>query len=103
VLQKPSARQYCVKYKIPDDVAGATFMAAAASSPEMFAAFISLFVTHSALGVGTILGSELFNHLIITAGSIYYSKGGTIKCDWRLVGRESFFYLFAMALLVSNL
>ena len=77
-------------------------MAAAASSPEMFAAFISLFVTHTALGVGTILGSELFNHLMITAGSIYYSKGGTIKCDWRLVGREAFFYFLAMALLVSS-
>jgi Ca2+/Na+ antiporter len=94
-------RQFCTKYKIPDDVAGATFMAAAASSPEMFAAFISLFITHSALGVGTIIGSELFNHLMITAGSIYYSKGGNIQCDWRLVGRESFFYLLAMALLVN--
>jgi len=94
--------QFCVKYKIPDDVAGATFMAAAASSPEMFAAFISLYFTHSALGVGTILGSELFNHLIISAGSIYYSNGGTIKCDWRLVGREAFFYFLSMLVLVRT-
>ena len=84
----PALNTMCVKYGIPDDVAGATFMAAGASSPEMFAAFISLFITHSALGVGTIIGSELFNHLIICAGSIYYSRSGTIQCDPRLVGRE---------------
>ena len=69
----PALNTMCVKYNIPDDVAGATFMAAGASSPEMFAALISLFITHSALGVGTIIGSELFNHLVIAAGSIYYS------------------------------
>ena len=60
----PALNMMCVEYKIPDDVAGATFMAAGASSPEMFAAFISLFITHSALGVGTIIGSEMFNHMV---------------------------------------
>jgi sodium/potassium/calcium exchanger 2 len=66
----PALNIMCEKLKIPDDVAGATFMvgtqrvqktlgtthalsqAAGASSPEMFAAFISLFITHSALGAG---------------------------------------------------
>jgi len=99
----PALNTMCVKYGIPDDVAGATFMAAGASSPEMFAAFLSMFVTHSALGVGTIIGSELFNHLIISAGSIYYSRSGTIKCDPRLVGRESFFYLLALGMLMWSL
>ena len=35
-----------------DDVAGATFMAAGASSPELFASLIGV-LTHSAVGVGT--------------------------------------------------
>ena len=69
----------------------------------MFASFISLFVTHSTLGVGTIIGSEIFNHLIITAGSIFYSKSGTIQCEARLVGREAGFYAFALAMLVYTL
>jgi len=99
----PALNIMCVTYNIPDDVAGATFMAAGASSPEMFASFISLFVTHSALGVGTIIGSEIFNHLIISAGSIFYSKSGTIQCEPRLVGREAGFYAFALAMLLYAL
>jgi len=96
----PSLNTMCVVYEIPDDVAGATFMAAGASAPELFAAFISLFITHSTLGVGTILGSELFNHLIITAGSIFYSKSGTIQTEPRFVGREAFFYALALGVLI---
>jgi len=61
-------------FKIPDDVAGATLMAAGASSPELLCTIISLFVTHSSLGLGTIVGSEIFNQLIICAGSVYSSK-----------------------------
>lgn len=38
-------------------------MAAGASSPELFSSIISLFVTHSALGLGTIVGSEIFNQV----------------------------------------
>lgn len=52
-------------FNIPDDVAGATLMAAGASSPELFSSFVALFVTHSALGLGTIVGSEIFNQLTI--------------------------------------
>jgi Ca2+/Na+ antiporter len=44
-------------------LAGATLMAAGASSPELFSAILSLFVTHSALGLGTIVGSEIFNQV----------------------------------------
>jgi Ca2+/Na+ antiporter len=50
--------------------------------------------------VGTILGSELFNHLIITAGSIMYSKSGTIQTEPRFVGREAFFYALSLGVLI---
>ena len=69
----------------------------------MFAAFISLFITHSALGAGTIIGSEIFNHLVICAGAILYSKGGVLVLDWRLVLRESFFYMAALVMLIYAL
>lgn len=99
----PALNVMCDRFDIPDDVAGATFMAAGASSPEMFSAFISLFITGSSLGAGTIIGSEIFNHLIICAGSVLYSKGGVIQLDWRLVGREVFFYSLALGLLLYSL
>ena len=50
---------------IPKDVAGATLMAAGASSPELFSNMVSIFVTKSDLGIGTIIGSEIFNHIQI--------------------------------------
>lgn len=50
---------------ISDDVAGATLMAAGASSPELFAALVSVFITHSALGTGTVVGSEVCNPAVL--------------------------------------
>mmetsp|Transcript_24995 Transcript_24995/g.36689 ORF Transcript_24995/g.36689 Transcript_24995/m.36689 type:complete len:116 (-) Transcript_24995:2039-2386(-) len=61
-------------FNIPDDVAGATLMAAGASSPELFSSIVALFITHSALGLGTVVGSEIFNQLIICAGAVLAGK-----------------------------
>lgn len=43
------------RWNIPPDVAGATFMAAGASCPEMFANFVGVF-TGSPVGTGTVVG-----------------------------------------------
>lgn len=49
------------------DVAGATFMAAASSSPEMFINCVGTFVTEGDLGVGAVVGSAVFNVLAVPA------------------------------------
>ena len=64
---------------IPDDVAGATLMAAGASFPELFSSIIALFVTHSSLGLGTIVGSKIFNQLIKCAGAMLSAKSGKLE------------------------
>ena len=43
------------RWNIPPDVAGATFMAAGASCPEMFANFVGVF-SGSPVGTGTVVG-----------------------------------------------
>jgi Ca2+/Na+ antiporter len=48
----PALNVIATKFNIPDDIAGATLMAAGASSPELFSSIMALFVTHSALGLG---------------------------------------------------
>lgn len=48
---------------LSEDVAGATFMAVATSAPELFINIIGTFITESDLGVGTIVGSAVFNIL----------------------------------------
>ncbi|KAJ8600037.1 hypothetical protein CTAYLR_001904 [Chrysophaeum taylorii] len=99
----PALSVICELFGIPDDVAGATLMAAGASSPEVFSSIVALFVTHSSLGVGTVVGSEMFNHLIICAGSVFSSRKGELTLDKRIVARESSFYLLALVLLLVAL
>lgn len=52
---------------VTEDVAGATIMAAASSSPELFINIVGTFVTEGDLGVGTIVGSAVFNILAVPA------------------------------------
>ncbi|GFR12347.1 hypothetical protein TNCT_308081 [Trichonephila clavata] len=52
---------------VPVDVAGATFMAIGTSSPELYSAVIGSFVTEGDIGIGTIVGSAVFNILGVTS------------------------------------
>ena len=78
-------------------------MAAGASSPELFSSIVALFVTHSALGLGTIVGSEIFNQLIICAGAILAARDGKLQLDKRIVIREVAFYAISIILLLYAL
>ena len=95
----PALNVIADEYNIPSDIAGATLMAAGASSPELFSSFVALFVTHSALGLGTIVGSEIFNQLIICAGAVFASKNGKLQLDKSIVIREVGFYGLSIVLL----
>lgn len=68
------------------DVAAATFMAVATSSPELFINIISTFVTKSDLGIGTIVGSAMFNTLGVGAiGGLAASKVSTASDDFIII------------------
>ena len=99
----PAVNVIATHWNMPSDIAGATIMAAAASSPELFASFLSLFVTHSSLGLGTIVGSEIFNQLIIVAGSIQYARNNRLKLDRAILVREVFFYGLSLVLFLLAL
>lgn len=90
------------RFKIPDDVAGATLMAMGTSAPELFCNLIALFATHTVdAGVGTIVGSDLFNMFMICGGSAIV--GGTLELDWTVLAREIIFYCLSIALLYWTL
>lgn len=95
----PALNVIADEYNIPSDIAGATLMAAGASSPELFSSIVALFVTHSALGLGTIVGSEIFNQLIICAGAVFAAKNGKLQLDKSIVIREVGFYGLSIVLL----
>ena len=78
---------------LSDDVAGATFMAAGSSAPELASSLMSLVNTNasSSIGVGTIVGSAVFNILVII-GITTISVGKTLILDWKPLVRDCTFY-----------
>lgn len=72
-------------------------MAAGASSPELFASMIGV-ITHSEVGVGTVVGSELFNILVIVGSVCILSPG--LELDWRILVRETSFFTLSLILLL---
>lgn len=97
----PALMILCEVLNLSDDVAGATLMAAGASSPELFTSFIGLFISKSSIGVGTIIGSEIFNHMVICAGSVMYAKGGVLVIDKKIFMREVTAYFLSLLILIS--
>lgn len=96
----PAINILCVKTGIPDDVAGATLLAAGCNSPEFFASIIGIFVADSTVGVGTVIGSAPFNLCCITGGAAL-AVGGSLYVDPWLMARELFGLLSAFALFLT--
>ena len=89
------------KGDIDDDVAGATFMAAGGSAPELFTALISTFVappSASDTGFGTIVGSAVFNVLFVIGACAIFSKG-VLKLSWWPLFRDATFYTIGLSVL----
>merc|ERR1712196_67389 len=82
---------------LSEDVAGATFMAAGSSAPELFTSTIGVFLVRNSVGVGTIIGSAIFNILIIIGVTCLLS-GQTLQLDWRPLTRDSTFYGLSIVL-----
>lgn len=63
----PTVECICEDLNLTKDVAAATFMATATSMPEFFTNTISTLITDSDMGLGTIIGSLMFNTLGVAA------------------------------------
>ncbi|XP_028295579.1 sodium/potassium/calcium exchanger 4 isoform X2 [Gouania willdenowi] len=90
----------CEKLDLSEDVAGATFMAAGSSAPELFASVIGVFITHGDVGVGTIVGSAVFNVLCII-GVCGIFAGQVVLLTWWAVFRDSFYYILSVLALIA--
>ena len=94
----PSLDRISQKWKLSDDAAGATLMAAGSSAPELFIAIIALMYggDNFEIGVGTIVGSALFNLLVII-GAVGLVRSA--KIAWQPMFRDILFYIIAIGLL----
>jgi len=96
----PSLDQISGKLKLPHNVAGASLMAVGSSAPELAIALLALFKgggEHSDVGIGTIVGSAVFNILVITGVSAIARPA---RVTWRVVVRDIVVYVASIALLI---
>uniref|UniRef100_A0A3Q1G3E9 Sodium/potassium/calcium exchanger 1 n=1 Tax=Acanthochromis polyacanthus TaxID=80966 RepID=A0A3Q1G3E9_9TELE len=87
------------KLAISDDVAGATFMAAGGSAPELFTSLIGVFIAHSNVGIGTIVGSAVFNILFVIGMCALFSRE-VLHLTWWPLFRDVSFYILGLILLI---
>lgn len=85
--------------KLPPSVAGATLLALGTSAPEISTALFALFLegANPATGVGTIVGSAIFQMLVVIG---FAAVVKTSYLNWRPVMRDSLFYAFSVGLLI---
>jgi len=87
------------QFKMSHDMAGATLMAVGSSAPELFVAIIALVKpgNHEAIGIGTIIGSAVFNILAII-GAVGLVKRSFLA--WQPVFRDLLFYSLSIIVLI---
>ncbi|XP_045784252.1 sodium/potassium/calcium exchanger 5 isoform X2 [Maniola jurtina] len=95
----PAVDRICTALNMTNDVAGATFMAAATSAPELFVNVIGTFITEGDIGVGTIVGSAVFNILAVAA-CCGIGAGMVVPLDWWPLTRDCLAYGITVSILI---
>mmetsp|Transcript_49600 Transcript_49600/g.44411 ORF Transcript_49600/g.44411 Transcript_49600/m.44411 type:complete len:550 (-) Transcript_49600:145-1794(-) len=94
----PAIEEIVEALNLAPDVAGATFMAAGGSAPELFTSFFGTFVSKSSVGFGTIVGSAVFNVLFIIGACAIFTSG-KLKLQWWPFARDMSYYIICLGAL----
>ena len=95
----PSLDKVIVNFNIQSDVVGATFMAAGTSAPEMFISAVGLFVAKGDVGLGTVVGSAVFNNFFIVAMCCFFAASVRLSL-WPLLRDSICSFLSIMGLVL---
>lgn len=89
------------RMRLSSDAAGATLLAMGSSAPEFFTSLIAVVGLagsgHADVGAGTIVGSAIFNILVIVGASATFKA---VKLQWKPVLRDQLFYVITILLLL---
>jgi len=91
----------CDKLDLAPDVAGATFMAAGGSAPELATSILGVFVATSDIGFGTIVGSAVFNVMFVIAACCFATAGRNLELSWWPLIRDCSYYCASIMVLVG--
>lgn len=95
----PAIDRLAKKLGLSSDAAGATLLAIGSSAPELFTSTFAVFGTQTGsgdIGAGTIVGSAIFNVLVIIGASSMFR---VVKLQWQPVLRDMGFYILTILLL----
>ena len=95
----PTLDEIADRFQLSPDIVGGVFMAAGSSAPELFVVLFSLFLPGDTenIGVGMIVGSDMFNTLVIVGLSIMARRS---SFTWQPVVRDFFFYTLALLVML---
>lgn len=95
-----AADRLAVGYGVPPVVQGAVIAAVGSSMPELVSVLLATLVHGEfELGVGAIVGSAVFNLLVIPGIAVLVGTGG-VSTSRELVYKEALFYMLALAVLL---
>lgn len=97
----PSLELISESLNVPSDVAGATFMAVGTSAPELFSSIIGSFITEGDIGLGTIVGSAVFNVLGVTGVAGLAVWKNDVPIDWYPITRDCIMYAITVLALIG--
>ena len=86
--------------KLSPDVAGATFMAAGSSAPELATVIIGVFFAKDDIGISGVIGSAVFNIMFVI--SVCALFGGTVShLNWWPLCRDSTYYAISIIIMLA--
>lgn len=95
----PSLEILCELLNMQTDVAGATFMAAGSSAPELATAVIGVFIAKADVGLSTVVGSAIYNVMFVISMSALFATS-VIQLQWWPLIRDCFAYLISVVALI---
>ncbi|PVD30430.1 hypothetical protein C0Q70_09696 [Pomacea canaliculata] len=96
----PALEVLCELLHMETDVAGATFMAAGSSAPELATAIIGVFVAKDDVGLGTVVGSAIYNVMFVISMCGLFATSG-MKLHWWPMVRDCIAYLLSVVALIA--
>ncbi|CAK1541193.1 unnamed protein product [Leptosia nina] len=97
-----SLDRICEELKLTPDVAGATFMAAGSSAPELATVVIGVFCAQDDIGVSGVIGSAVFNIMFVI--SVCALCAGTVShLNWWPLCRDCFFYAISILVMLCTI
>ncbi|XP_039760720.1 probable sodium/potassium/calcium exchanger CG1090 [Pararge aegeria] len=97
-----SLDRICEELQLAPDVAGATFMAAGSSAPELATVVIGVFCAQDDIGVSGVIGSAVFNIMFVI--SVCALCAGTVShLNWWPLCRDCFFYAVSILVMLCTI